>query len=398
MPVGPPVKIVRVIARLNIGGPAIQALTLTSQLGPLGYCTVLVRGREDLHEGDMNYLADQLDVEPVLISQLRRNPGLHDLPALARLVTLIRRERPMLVHTHAAKAGTLGRLAVLIAYPCRPRRPALVHTFHGHSLIGYFSPRVARLYRLVERLLARYTDVLIAVSEEVRDDLVALGVAAEDRFRVVPLGLNLDRFALDGEERLEGRARTRQELGVSPEETLLTLIARLVPIKRVDRFLRVARLLADVDSVRFLIVGDGELQDKLKGSTDAAALGPRVIWAGFRRDMPEICFASDVIVLTSDQEGTPVSLIEAGAAGVPTVSTNVGGAAMVVKDGETGLLVSVDDEPGLADAMRKLAADDTLRAQMAAAAQARILNQFGLERLLSDLDDLYRRLLNRRDR
>jgi glycosyltransferase involved in cell wall biosynthesis len=391
-PLRDPVRLVRVIARLNIGGPSIQAITLTRSLAPLGYATTLVRGREGSREGNMDDLASRLGVAPVRIASLRRDPGWHDLRALVVLVRLMRRERPAIVHTHAAKAGTLGRCAAIIAGVGR-RRPVLVHTFHGHSLSGYFPRRTTMVYRTIERLLARRTDVLIAVSDEVRDELIALGIASSERFAVVPLGLDLSPFTIGPDARRAARDSIRAELGIPADATVVTLIARLVPIKRVDRFLRVAGLLLDLGGVHFLVVGDGELRDELRAGAEAHALGQRLTWTGFRSEIPEICFASDIVVLTSDSEGTPVSLIEAAAAGLPTVSTRVGGAAAVVLDGTTGALVPREDERGLALAIRRLAGDATLRARAGSAARANALAHFSLQRLVTDLDQLYRGLL-----
>jgi glycosyltransferase involved in cell wall biosynthesis len=383
-----PIRVLRVIARLNIGGPAIQAISLTALMQERGYATRLVRGSESADEGSMDDLAERMDVQPTLVASMRRDPGFGDVRALASLVRIARRDRPDLVHTHAAKGGTLGRVAVMLAFP--RKRPKVVHTFHGHSLTGYFSSRTARIYTRIERFLARRTDVLIAVSEEVRDDLVGLGVAPLEQFEVVRLGLDLSAFADDG-GRAARRAALRARWGVGDEERVVTLVARLVPIKRVDRFLETAALLRDRPGVRFVVVGDGELREELVGSEPARALGDRVVWAGFRRDIPDVCFASDVIVLTSDNEGTPVSLIEAQAAATPVVSTSVGGVRSVVLDGETGLLA--DDPPALAAAIGSLLDDPDRAAAMAARGREHVLSTFGVERLVDDLDHLYRRLL-----
>lgn len=385
-------RIVRVIARLNVGGPAIQAITLTERLEPYGYSTRLVRGTEGAEEGSMDYLAEELGVSPTLIPAMRRDPGWADLRALVQIVRILRRDRPQLVHTHAAKAGTLGRVATLLAFPLRTRRPVLVHTYHGHSLTGYFSSRTARVFRNIERRLARSTDALVAVSPEVRDDLVALGVAPSEQFTVVPLGFDLARFT-DDAGRAKRRSALRQDWGIGADEQVVTLIARLVPIKRVDRFLRVARLLAERSEARFVVVGDGELRDELKGSADALALGRRLIWAGFRRDMPDVCFASDVVVLTSDNEGTPVSLIEAQAAAVPVVSTDVGGVRSAVLDQRTGFVTASEDDRAMADAIGGIL-DDPARAQtVGAGGRAHALSIFSMGRLVAELDALYRRLL-----
>ncbi len=267
----------------------------------------------------------------------------------------------------------------------------LVHTFHGHSLTGYFAPRTAARYASIERILARACDRLIAVSDEVRDELVATGVAPTSKFEVVPLGFDLSPFVVDQTARAHARAALRAELGIPHDALVLTLIARLVPIKRVDRFLRVASALCDVPNIRFLIVGDGELRGGLQRSEEAANLGDRLIWTGFRRDMPSVCFASDVVAQTSDNEGTPVSLIEAQAARTPVVSTRVGGTKSAVADPR--FLVAVDDESGLARAVRLLLEDPDLASRSAAAGRAHVVARFDLERLVSDIDGVYGALL-----
>ncbi|MGI8863626.1 MAG: glycosyltransferase family 4 protein [Solirubrobacteraceae bacterium] len=390
-------RLVRIIARLNIGGPAIQAISLTRLLRVRGYETRLVRGRESADEGSMDYLARELGVFPTQIDSLRRDPGLGDLAALRRLVTILRHDRPRIVHTHAAKAGTLGRLAAVIAFPARSRRPILIHTFHGHSLTGYFSGPTAGFYRRVERILARQTDALVAVSREVRDDLVRLGVAPREQFVVVPLGLDLDRF-LDDTDRAVRRAKLRAEWGIEEGDEVVTLVARLVPIKRVDRFLRVARLLSTRPRTRFVVVGDGELRERLAASADAQALKDRLLWAGFRRDVADVCFASDVVALTSDNEGTPVSLIEAQAAAVPVVGTDVGGVRSAVRHGETGLIAAVDDDRGLAGAISTLLDDPELARRLGSAGRVHAAESFARDRLVSDLDGMYRQLLGARPR
>jgi glycosyltransferase involved in cell wall biosynthesis len=389
-PARDPIQLVRIIARLNIGGPAIQAITLTKLLEPRGYATRLVRGVEGPDEGNMDYLADALGVAPTKVASLVRDPDPNDLRALAAVIRILRRDRPQVVHTHAAKAGTIGRVATLLAFPRRRDRPLLVHTFHGHSLTGYFSSRTARLFLAVERCLARRTDVLIAVSPEVRDDLVRLGVASAERFVVVPLGFDLGPFA-DDANRAARRDAVRAAWGVGPDHELVTLVARLVPIKRVDRFLRVAELIGrDRPQARFVVVGDGELQQKLQTSPAARSLSDRLVWAGFRRDMPEVYFASDVVMLTSDNEGTPVSLIEAQAAAVPVVGTDVGGVRSAVREHESGVIVAPDDERGLAQAVSSILDDPELARRMGAAGRDMTTRAFEQEKLVQKLDKLYR--------
>lgn len=385
-PGGGGIRVARIISRLNVGGPAIQAITLAQRLRTLGYETLLIRGSEAPHEGSMDHLALALGVRPLRVARMGRELGPGDVAAFVRLVRELRRFRPDIVHTHAAKAGTLGRLAALV--PRRGRPPVTVHTFHGHSLTGYFPRPKAELFRCIERLLARRTTRLIAVSEEVRDDLVRLGVARAERFEVVRLGLDLDAFAVGDAERAERRAAMRAQLGIPAGARVVTLVARLVPIKRVDRFLAIASLLAaELDDVWFLVAGDGELREHLR----ALPQPDHVVWAGFQRDVPAVCFASDVVVLTSDNEGTPVSLIEAQAAGLPVVSTRVGGAAAVVAPGSGVLVADADDIAGFAAAVRSVLERDASGARVDP--RAHVLRTFSLDRLVADLDELYRRLL-----
>jgi glycosyltransferase involved in cell wall biosynthesis len=243
------------------------------------------------------------------------------------------------------------------------------------------------MYRGIERLLARRTDQLIAVSDEVRDELVAMGVAPRSKFEVMPLGFDLSPFAVGGTERQRLREAVRKELGIPLEAQVVTLIARLVPIKRVDRFLSIALALRS-DDIRFLVVGDGELREQLHRSPEAMSLNGRLVWAGFRRDMPAVCFASDVIVQTSDNEGTPVALIEAQAAGVPVVSTRVGGTASAV--GDAGTLCEAGDDAGLVAAVRGVLEGPDVVTLAAARETVRV--RFDLDRLVLDVNRAYKRL------
>jgi glycosyltransferase involved in cell wall biosynthesis len=386
-------RVLRVIARLNVGGPAIQAITLSRLLDERGYETRLIRGQEGDREGSMDALAAELGVVPVNLPTLQRRIGIGDIASLAFLVRQIRDWQPEILHTHAAKAGALGRIAALLAGRRRPT--VIVHTFHGHVLTGYFSPPVSVAFTAIERFLARRTTRLIAVSDEIRADLVRLGVAPPEQILVLPLGFDFSRFDAPAEERQKRRAALRQELGIPLDAPLVTLVARLEPIKRVDRFIRVANLVAAPPGTHFLVVGDGALREELQGSLDARLLGDRLVWAGLREDMPDVYFASDVVAVTSDNEGTNVSAIEAQAASVPVVSTRVGGMPSAIRDGETGLLVCPHDEPGFAAALRRVLLDSALRSELGTQGSARARAEFSLDRLLRDIDGLYRRLLTR---
>jgi len=364
---------------------------MTKALEDRGYETTLVRGVEAPQEGSMDDLAHALDVSPTFVRSLSRELGPHDLTATLAVARIIIRVRPHVLHTHAAKAGTVGRLAALLAGSRGPA--ARVHTFHGHVLSGYFGARKERLFTVVERTLARTMSTLVAVSDEVKDDLVALRIAPERKIRVVPLGFDLTKFALGGTEQRDARVRVRAEMGVHENDVMLCLVARLVPIKRVDRFLDVARRLADVPNVRFVVVGDGELGDELRASDAAKALGDRLVWAGMRRDMPAVMAAADVVCLTSDNEGTPVSLIEAQAASRPVVSTRVGGVASAVSDGVTGHLVQRDDVDAFAKRGGGLLTDRGAGAALGQAGRPAVMDRFSRDRLADDLDALYRDLL-----
>jgi GT2 family glycosyltransferase/glycosyltransferase involved in cell wall biosynthesis len=383
-------RVLSVIARLNVGGPAIQAITLAHLLEEHGYETLLVRGREGPREGSMDSLAEQFGVVPVELPTLKRRIGIGDLASLVFLIQKIRNWRPQILHTHAAKAGALGRMAALLAMGRRP--PVIVHTFHGHVLTGYFPPLISAAFTAIERILARYTTCLVAVSEEVRADLVRLGVARAEQILVLPLGFDFSRFDASAEERRERRQGLRNELGIPSEAPLVTLVARLEPIKRVDRFLRGATRVRTSPETWFLIVGDGALREQLQESREAVQIGDRVVWAGLREDMPDVYFATDVLAVTSDNEGTNVSAIEAQAAGVPVVSTRVGGMPSVVAEG-TGLLVEPEDEDGFARALERLLLDQELLQRLGRHGAEHARAEFSLARLIDNVDALYRRLI-----
>jgi glycosyltransferase involved in cell wall biosynthesis len=365
-------------------------VNLTRRLTPLGYRSVLLRGHEGEREGNMDHLARDLAVTPVTVPGLRRGLGPHDVRALRAIIGWLRAFRPDVLHTHTAKAGALGRLGVALAPWWRPR--VVVHTFHGHVLKGEFSPAVSRIVALTERMLARYATRLIAVSEEIATDLVQFGVADREKIEVVRLGFDLSPFATADNEREALRRTTREALGIPLDARLVTVIARVAKVKRIDRFLEMAQRLGNVDDVHFLVVGDGDQRPELERSAAARALGDRLTWAGFRRDIPAICFASDVVVLTSDNEGTPVCLIEAQAAAVPVVTTRVGGVRSVVQDGVTGTIVGCDHDQ-IAAAVRDLLDAPERRRAFGEAGRRHALATFSVERLVADIDRLYRELL-----
>jgi glycosyltransferase involved in cell wall biosynthesis len=377
-----------VIARMNVGGPAYHVSLLSGRLDRDRYSTLLVHGHTGPGEASFAELAIEEGCEVEVVEGLgpRINP-VADARALVELVRIARRRRPRIVHTHTAKAGALGRIAALIA--TRPR-PLIVHTYHGHVLESYFGPLVSRAYRLVERLLARSSDRLLAVSEATVNDLVRLRVAPRDAFQVVPLGLDLARF---DDLAADAGAGFRRRLGVTPDELLVTFVGRLVAIKRVDVLLRAfARLRDRSPRLRLAIVGDGERRAELERLATALGIEDAVSFVGYLTDVTEVAAAADIAVLSSDNEGTPVSLIEAAAARVPAVATAVGGVPDVVT-AETGILVPPGDATALAAGLARLADDAALRRQMGARARGHVRERFAVERLLADIDALYQELL-----
>lgn len=378
----------RVIARLNLGGPAHQVSLLSGRrFYPERYETLLVHGSLAAGEESMAALAEREGAHTEFVPDLVQPVRPRDLRATWKLRSIVRRFRPHIVHTHTAKAGFTGRLAALSTRP----RPIIVHTYHGHVLEGYFGPAVNRAYRSLERTLARFSNCLIGVSQATVDDLVRLGIAPREQFRVIPLGLNLAGF---GELDDGAGPRVRQELGVGPEEVLLSYVGRLVPIKRIDVMLRgVAQARRSGCPVRLAIVGDGRIRGDLEQLRGELGIGDAVTFVGYREDWSALAAAADIAVLSSANEGTPVSLIEAAAAGKPAIASAVGGVPEVVT-AETGILFPSGDAGAFADAVVGLADDPQRRRQMGGTARRRALDHFSASRLINDIDALYTELLD----
>jgi glycosyltransferase involved in cell wall biosynthesis len=380
----------RVIARLNMGGPALHVAYLSAGLAERGYETTLVAGTLARGEESMARVAEERGVQVVVVPDLSREIApLHDLRAARELARLIRDLRPQILHTHTAKAGAVGRLAASLARDARP--PIVVHTFHGHVLRGYFGPVRSRLFRLLERRLARSTTALVAVSPEVRDDLVSLGVAPREKFRVIRLGIELDRRVTAGEN---GRAELRRMMGIPQERFMVGWVGRMTAVKRMDDVLSAfQRLDAQGVDACLCLVGDGP--DRADAERKAHRLGimRRCLFLGYQNDVAPFFAAFDVFLLPSGNEGTPVTTIEALAGGRPVVATRVGGVPDVVREGEDGFLVEPGAVDELADRLARLAADPQLRERMGQAGRARVLERYSVQRLLSEMDSLYRGLL-----
>ncbi|MEU8587045.1 glycosyltransferase [Streptomyces sp. NPDC048664] len=363
----------RVIARMNVGGPALQVSHLMRGLDPEVFDHRLYAGYVGPDEADyVDQRAPDVPVRRVATLGRAVRPA-DDLRALAALTAAMREFRPHIVHTHTAKAGALGRVAARLA-----RVPACVHTFHGHLLQGYFSPAKTRVLVQAERGLAAVTDRLVAVGAGVRDDLLAAGIGRARQYSVIPPGTT----SAVPPPRSEARAR----LGLPEEGPVVAFVGRLTRIKRPDRFLAVARAVRRaVPDARFAVCGDGDLYGELAAAAD---LRDHLCLLGWRPDVETVYAASDLVLLTSDNEGMPVSLIEAGLAGLPSVATNVGSVSEVVQDGRTGLLAA-PDAGELARHTVRLLGDAALRHRMGEQARAHTESRFGAERLVRDTHDLY---------
>jgi glycosyltransferase involved in cell wall biosynthesis len=384
-------KILRVIARLNMGGPALHVAYLTAGLRERGYDTTLVAGSLARGEDSMAFVADELGVGVVRIDELGREISpLRDVIATLRLARLIRRERPDILHTHTAKAGTVGRVAALLAGRKGP--PIVVHTFHGHVLRGYFGPRRSLVFRLLECWLAGRTTALIAVSPQVRDDLVALHVAPPERFVVIRLGIELDERVAGAKD---GRLESRRYLGIPANRFAVGWIGRMTGVKRTDDVLVAFKRLREggVDAC-LCMVGDGPDRAQLERRAHELGIVKDTLFLGYQEDVAPFYAAFDALVLPSSNEGTPVSAIEALAAGRPVVATRVGGVPDVVEEGEDGFLVELGATDELADRLAQLARDPALRERMGAAGRQRVLPRYAVERLVDDVDRLYRSLLS----
>ncbi len=377
---GQRIVVIQVIARMNVGGPAVLVDSVHRRLDRSRFDPRLLTG--DVSDQELDYLEVHGSPEGV-----RRVAGLgrsirpfDDLRAFVSLVRLFRDEKPDIVHTHTAKAGVLGRLAAIVS-----RVPVRVHTFHGHVLHGYFSPLVGRCIALIEKVLASRTTALVAVGEHVRDDLLAAGIGRRDRYTVVAPGVSVTTTA--------DKSEARRRLNLPEDAPVVLFVGRLTRIKRPDRLVDTfQRVREALPSAILVVVGEGDLADDTR--LRARSLGDNVHFLGWRSDVSTIYPIADVALLTSDNEGMPVTLIEASMLGVPCVTTDVGSAGDVVIDGETGFVVPPSDA-SLAAAVTRLLLDADLARRMGDRARVHAHAEFGVERLVDDHAALYERLVRK---
>lgn len=386
------ISIARIIARLNVGGPAIQAILMTEAFRAKGYNSVLITGQVANGETNMDYLAQAHNVDVVTIPALSRSISFYkDVASLLQLVRIFGRRRPTILHTHTAKAGTLGRLAAMVV-----GIPIRVHTFHGHVFNGYFSPLVTQAFVRIERFLARHTDCIIALSESQKKDLTEIyHIAPAEKVVIVPLGLDLASFLQVNDSNGAIHAAIRCQPGLP----LVGWIGRFTPIKAPDLFLNCVRLGRDsFPPARFVMVGGGELLSDCEQQIEQDGLHDSVALLGWQRDLPNIYADLELVVCTSINEGTPVALLEAMACAKAIVSTNVGGVRDLMAGSptplagmelfENGILVPRDVHL-LAHAIRFLLDNPQRRRAMGQAGREFVRTRFSQARLADDLERLY---------
>ncbi len=408
-----PLRILRIIARLNVGGPARHVVLLTEKFREKGWVSELVVGEVGPGEASMADFAASRGIRPIKFDALGRElHPVRDLIIVWKIFRLMRRLRPDIVHTHTAKAGAVGRFAAFLYRRLHwrglwsPLPLQIYHTFHGHVLHGYFSPLKERVFRFIERALARASTRLITLSPFLRDELAVFRVAPKDKICVVRLGIELDSF-LERPEKVSGTSALRRELGLDADTPLVGIVGRLVPIKDHTVFLEAASILvrkkegSRASSAHFVIVGDGELRGSLEARASELGIGGRCHFIGWRSDLAEIYETLNLVALTSRNEGTPLSLIEAMAAGRPVVSTRVGGVPDLVGDSKDGIpegefrkvpvgaLARPQDPAGFSSAMAYLLEDAAGSAGLGRAGRGRVREQYSIDRLVTDLESLY---------
>jgi len=371
------IKVMQIIARMNVGGPAVIVAELMRGLDTSNFEQVLITGYCDETEAD--YLDEvATDIKASRIAGLGRSVSpVADLKAFFGLVRTIKKFNPDVIHTHTAKAGVLGRLASIIA----GRGAVRIHTFHGHLLHGYFSGWKTELVIAIEKFLAKRTHHLIAIGTEVERELLAAGIGSQSQYSIFFPGLP--------EPHTDSKGALRKELELDPAAIYCTFVGRLTQIKRPDRLLDVAAaMMAREVPIHFLVAGEGELFESSKVRARAEHLP--VTFLGWRKDIDNLFAASDIAILTSDNEGIPLTLIQAAQAGLPIIAPAVGSILDIVENDKTGFLTS--SQPGaMASALSALATDSVLRNRLGAAGKERAHQYFSLERMLQDHTDIYRR-------
>jgi glycosyltransferase involved in cell wall biosynthesis len=391
-------RVLRILNRLIVGGPLLNASYLTKYMEP-DFETMLVVGEKEAHEKDAGYFTDQLGIQPVYVPEMSRSISpFKDYGAYQKIKKIIRDFKPDIVHTHAAKPGAIGRMAAAAM-----KVPVIVHTYHGHVFHSYFSSAKTKAFINIERYLGKKSSAIIAISEQQHKELVQdFRIAPANKFRIVPLGLDLDKFANGHEDK---RKAFRSSYNIDEDTIVITITGRMVPVKNHDLFLTGLQYVLQHSGkkVKAFIVGDGETRVAMEAKAGSLGIGfstekdtvqdQPLVFTSWRSDIDVINAGSDIITLTSFNEGTPVSLIEAHAAGKPVVSTRVGGIEAVVEENSTGLLSDINDSGAYCRNLLEMVSNEKLRDGFGSAAAQKVKEKYSYQRLVKDMKGLYWELL-----
>lgn len=383
------IKVLQLITRLNIGGPSIQVILLIKDLDKNRFESFLISGQENSSEGNMLDLLEEKEIKPIIISEIGREINWRDdFIALWKLWKCIRKIKPDIIHTHMAKIGTLGRISGILA-----RVPIIIHTFHGHTFHSYFNPFKNQLFLFIENFLAFFTTKIIAITKSQKDEILKYGVGNSKKITVIPLGFDLEKFLNCDQE----KGKFRQELNFNENDFLIGIIARLVPIKGHLYFLKAASIIAKkYPQAKFLIIGDGELKQSLEKLAQELEISSQTFFLGFRKDIDKIYADLDLVVLSSLNEGSPVSIIEGMAAAKAIVSTNVGGVPDLIENNLTGILVPSKNPDALAEGIMSLLENPIKRKEMGILAREKSAAQFTKKKLIKNTENLYNELFVKR--
>lgn len=393
------IKVLRIINRFNLGGPTYNVAYLSKYL-PDDFETLLIGGAKDDTEESSDFIVNNLGLKPIIIEEMKREIDYkNDRVAYKKIKQLIKEYQPDIVHTHAAKAGAIGRLA---AKSCGV--PVIIHTFHGHVFHSYFGKLKTTFYKTIERYLAKKSTAIIAISEKQKEELVEIHkICKADKVKVIPLGFDLSKFQ---EKQEEKRKSFREKYNIADDEIAITIIGRLVPVKNHELFLKAIKQVSEktTKKIRSVIVGDGESRNEIEQKAKELNIdfvdgtkskGKKLLtFTSWMKDVDVALAGSDIIALTSFNEGTPVSLIEAQAANKPIVTTNVGGIENVILPNQTGFLCDNNNLEQFSEALLKLIEDDVLRKSFSEKGWQHVKEKFHYTRLVKDMENLYRELVN----
>lgn len=395
-------RILRIHNRLIIGGPAINVTYLSKYMEPEFETTLVIGGRDD-HEQDADHLVKDLHLRPIIVEEMKRKIyPLQDGVAYRKIKELIEEIKPDIVHTHAAKSGIIGRLA---ADACKV--PVIVHTFHGHVFHSYFNKFTTKTFIHIERYLAKRSTGIVAISESQKHELADIYKICEpEKIEIIPLGLDLDKFEMKQEMKRED---FRKRYNIEEDEIAIGIIGRIVPVKNHALFVAAAKKLLEkaTKKVRFVIIGDGDMRPAMETQFAEAGIDytyfpendrkTAAFCISWHKEIDKVLAGLDIVVLTSHNEGTPVSLIEAQASGKPIVSTRVGGVADIMEHGKSGFITSPDNAEEFAEALLKLVEDENMCKSFGEAGSKNVKERFSYQRLVRDMKGFYYKLMEQKN-